>query len=1211
MRKDKCDNIILMLKGIVARSIKAIYNHMCTIFHRQGYRNPMSPRILRKKDPGYESVYELNYAIGNKNCNNIALTGIFGSGKSSIIKTVLRKHPFKKVLSLSLSRFISKGEKINFDEKEVERSIFQHIIYKSTPNNTPLSKYKKIAHKSRVQALLYAMCLFIFFWSVMTLWKPEWIDVLDFNIPFSSPFWQKLSTQFDMWKKTIATMCITVSFIVCLAHFVRRASKFGIRNIKIKDVSFDVEEKDVDFNKLLEEVLYFLKAGNYNYVIFEDLDRIDNPKELFLKFREINLLLNESEYYQKRHKRIVFVYAIRDDVFQEEERTKFFDYIVPVVPVVDNFNVSDYLLKNYKAELNEIDDKDIMALGLYIGGMRQMLNVMNEYGVYKRMILVKPLSQVKLLAITIYKNLYPEDYSKAHNKDGCLYSIFEEKKEFSHILTENDENTLSNIDNKIETTRKLIVNQREILIKWAQTKNIIALIINEERRSIDEVIKRDDLYLQVETNAVESYVEESDGEEYRRPWTYKFSEIVSEVDDDGTYADIVGELNNQLFKLVRDKNEIQKRIQVVTNYSLQKIILSVNDSERTISVAKKLCGNDDNKAKLLHSFIRNGFIDDDYKAYLSFTYPGAMTNIDFEYLHSVLQGVPLDYNIQLKSIDIILKSLHSNNFLHESILNYSLLDYLIANKEDVKLNLFVQTARNKPEFIVSALLNEDINEYFYKKVFEGWRHCIREILRIPSEVDQKTMLLLFWHEAPQGLMLDEGEKACLNGMFGAISDNLYTIKLEAAIKVIKEYNLKFVAIRKPDESNKGLFDYVVNHSCFAINAENLNVIYGEDFQISSYSQVLKGNKSVCKYIDEHIVEFVRLIPETDTQELSDAIIAIINNKKIDRDDVKKFVGRQEKNLDNLDNINAEFYGLLFELDKIVSSWDSITAYFSACPDEQEQVVRYINRHVDELEKNKVHEENLKLQTLLLANNDTLSFEQYEKLARCFDKCFDISTLNDLEERRIKVIVINDLVEYNKESVDFFKDKSEELFATFIIHFFDVIDYDDISDIRFSNGLSLRLLKSELSLEGKKWLLDTKIVIRDGESKQELSRLVCFYYNSAGLDENSDIDLIVKAMEENTDEHEWKCKIDLINSINENCPYDEEQEERMMKALGGGYLRLNSLGGFPVSFDNNEENLKLLNYLRAKGHNVNRVIPEGNRIRVTFRRKKKTGNDNPE
>lgn len=918
MKKEKCDKIILMLKDIVVNNIRVIHNHVCKmITHRQIYRNPMSPRILCKKDPGYESVCELEYAIGHKNCNNIALTGIFGSGKSSIIKTVLRKHPFKKVLSLSLSRFISKGEEINFDEKEVERSIFQHIIYKSTPNNTPLSKYKKIAHKSRIQALLYAMCILIFVWSGVTLWKPEWIEALDLNISFSTPFWQKISTQYDVWKNTIATMCIAVTFVVCLAHFIRRASKFGIRNIKIKDVSFDVEEKDVDFNKLLEEVLYFLKAGNYNYVIFEDLDRIDNPKELFLKFREINLLLNESEYYKKRHKRIVFVYAIRDDVFQEEERTKFFDYIVPVVPVVDNFNVSDYLLRVYKVELNEIDDKDIMALGLYIGGMRQMLNVMNEYGVYKRMILVKPLSQVKLLAMTIYKNLYPEDYSKAHYKDGCLYSIFEEKKDFSHILTENDENTLSNIDNKIETTRKLIVNQREILLKWAQTKNIIALIINEERRSIDEVIKRDDLYLQVETNAVESYVEESDGEEYRRPWTYKFSEIVSEVDDDGTYADIVGELNNQLFKLVRDKNEIQKRIQVVTNYSLQKIILSVNDSERTLSVAKKLCGNDDNKAKLLHSFIRNGFIDDDYKAYLSFTYPGAMTNIDFEYLHSVLQGVPLDYNIQLKSIDIILKSLHSNNFLHESILNYSLLDYLIANKEDVKLDLFVQTARNKPEFIVSAFLYEEIDEVFYKKVFEGWRHCIREILRIPSEVDQKTMLLLFWHEAPQGLMLDEGEKACLNGMFGAISDNLYSIKLEAAIKVLKEYNLKFDAIRKPDESNMGLFDYVVNHSCFAINAENLNVIYGGDFQIASYSHVLTGNKNVCKYINEHIVEFMRLIPETDTQESSDAIVAIINNNTIERDDVKKFVGRQEKKLDNLDNINTEFYGLLFELDKIV------------------------------------------------------------------------------------------------------------------------------------------------------------------------------------------------------------------------------------------------------------------------------------------------------
>ena len=138
MKKIYWSKDILKLKDGIVKTISC-FIHSKTL--KQGFRNAMSPRVLKKTDPGYESVRELDFAIGNKDCFNIALTGIYGSGKSSIIKTVLKKHRFKKVLKLSLSRYISKEENKNFNEQEVERTIFQHVLYKSNPNQTPLSKY--------------------------------------------------------------------------------------------------------------------------------------------------------------------------------------------------------------------------------------------------------------------------------------------------------------------------------------------------------------------------------------------------------------------------------------------------------------------------------------------------------------------------------------------------------------------------------------------------------------------------------------------------------------------------------------------------------------------------------------------------------------------------------------------------------------------------------------------------------------------------------------------------------------------------------------------------------------------------------------------------------------------------------------------------------------------------------------------------------------
>ena len=1171
--------------------------------YKKGFRNTMSPRILRKSDPSYECVRELNFAIKNKDCYNVALTGIYGSGKSSIIKTVLHKHPFKKVLKLSLSRFISKDGVGELSEKDIERSIFQHILYKSNPSNTPQSKYRKISYYSHKKAILFAICLLLLAWSCLTIWKPEWIDTLGVRIPFANNIVLKILVMLNVWKNTIAVAIVVLFFVLVTAYIIRRASKFGIRNVRYKDIAFDVAEEGVDFNKLLEELLYYLKAGRYNYVIFEDLDRIEKPKELFLKFREINLLLNESDYFRTRHKRIVFVYAIRDDVFQEEERTKFFDYIVPVIPVVDHFNASDYLLKNYKAELNEMEDKDIMALGLYIGGIRQLINIMNEYGVYKRILLRKPLSQKKLLAMTIYKNLYPKDYSLAHSKQGCLFGIFDKKKEFSHILTDFYESILKDSDKQIEETKERVHKHRKILTEWAHKNgNIVAIFINEERHNLEDVIKRDDLYHQVESDVVESYIEVADGIEYRKPWAFSFNDIVKEMDEDDSYSEKMNELNDKLYKLVSIKNNAQKNSQTISNYALQKIIQTVNNSEKTLEVATNICENDKDKALVLHSLIRNGYIDDDYKAYFSYTYPGAMTEVDFEFVHSVLQGVVPNYYAELHSFDQILKSIHTNNFSHESILNYSLLRFLLARKDEARLDLFIKTAREYPFFIVSAFLYEEISDEFFKKVFEGWNHCIKEILKTSSESDQKTMLVLFWYVAPKGVSLYESEKAFLNGMYSAVCENLSTIKQESAIKVTKEYNLKFEKIRKSDETSSELYEYVLTHSNYVINEDNLFVIYGENYRISSYSQVMNGNESAYKYIKDNITVFVRLVPDTDTKESAEAIVEILNNTEIDREDAKKFLVRQEAILDSLENVNAGAYDLLFELDKIMPAWDTIETFLIERSGEFKMLVDYIKRHVDVLEESKATDENKVLQKTLLADNETLSLEHYSKLANCFDKCFEVSELSNLEEDRLKVVIDRDLVEYSKESIDFVKEKSEDLQNFYIIHFFDDIKSDEEPDFDFSNGLSLKLLNSELTIEQKKWLLDTLVVLDDGVEKGELAKLICYYYHVSGIDENTDVDFVVEAMEANTDEQEWKTKIDLVNTINARTSYNVSIEERMLKALGGGYLSLNSLGGAPVYFDNKEENQTLMNYLKDNKHNVSKVIPEGERIKVTFRKK---------
>ena len=77
-------------------------------------------------------------------------------------------------------------------------------------------------------------------------------------------------------------------------------------------------------------------------MFFEDLDRLDNPK-IFVHLRELNNLLNNDDAI--KGKPIVFVYAVRDDIFSKEDRTKFFDFIIPIVPVINETNSGEILLQ--------------------------------------------------------------------------------------------------------------------------------------------------------------------------------------------------------------------------------------------------------------------------------------------------------------------------------------------------------------------------------------------------------------------------------------------------------------------------------------------------------------------------------------------------------------------------------------------------------------------------------------------------------------------------------------------------------------------------------------------------------------------------------------------------------------------------------------------------------------------------------------------------
>jgi len=87
----------------------------------------------------------LLFATRNPKVLNIALTGPYGSGKSSIIKAFLKRHR-PNMLQISLAAFLPEatadGSRVT--KQEIERSILQQMLYGASADQLPFSRFKRI-----------------------------------------------------------------------------------------------------------------------------------------------------------------------------------------------------------------------------------------------------------------------------------------------------------------------------------------------------------------------------------------------------------------------------------------------------------------------------------------------------------------------------------------------------------------------------------------------------------------------------------------------------------------------------------------------------------------------------------------------------------------------------------------------------------------------------------------------------------------------------------------------------------------------------------------------------------------------------------------------------------------------------------------------------------------------------------------------------------
>ena len=381
------------------------------------------------------NVYEqaINYAFDNSDIKNVAISGPYSSGKSSLLASYKKKHKNLKFVHISLAHFKSLDYEEDIDVKEsaLEGKILNQLLHQIPSKNIPQTNFrvkKKTGMTSVIPTLVIVLSLiFVIYFSCFNLWVGYVNTFPDGRIKNILVY----STQpYTMMIVGIIFIGLIFSIIYTIINTQKNKNIFRKFNFKGTEIEIFNGEEDSYFDKYLNEVLYLFENSDADVIVFEDLDRF-GANIIFERLHEVNRLAN-IHLKNENKKTLRFFYLLRDDIFVSKDRTKFFDYIIPVVPVIDSSNSYDQFISLLKKGgiFENFDDNFLQGVSLYIDDMRLLKNIYNEFVIYFNRVNNTELNNNKMLAMIIYKNLFPRDFAELQLNQGFVYSLFNNKERF-------------------------------------------------------------------------------------------------------------------------------------------------------------------------------------------------------------------------------------------------------------------------------------------------------------------------------------------------------------------------------------------------------------------------------------------------------------------------------------------------------------------------------------------------------------------------------------------------------------------------------------------------------------------------------------------------------------------------------------------------------------------------------------------------------------
>lgn len=666
----------------------------------------IKPSALMKLTPTTEArlgVYEeqLTSALTDPDIRNIALSGPYGAGKSSILATYKKSPPDKKFLHISFAHFQDKAKEGEQppDETRLEGKIINQLIHQMPAEAIPQTHFQILKEVDRDKikkylywgALLAALLAFICF-------HDQWCRLVD---SFSL---ESLRSLLGITRRKEAVLAAAVVWVILAVSglteyiFLQRNQRI-LRKVNLKGANLDIElfggESDSYFDRYLNEVLYLFDHVDADAVVFEDIDRYDRSL-IFERLREINGLANhirEGAFEEKGEERkpLRFLYLIRDDVFASKDRTKFFDMIIPVVPVMDGSNSYAMLIRlfNRLEEEARPGDDFLRGISLYIDDMRLLGNIFNEFSVYYRKYQennVIELNTDKLLAMMVYKNLFPEDHALLHRGTGYVYTLFGNKPQFVRQRREELQKELDSLESLLEEVERETFRNMDELDAAYYVENRRTRIGATQEDTAFETRAKYIGAIKANSYDIEYYFEDyyTQGKWCKENVKTKFDQL-SKIPDYQRHKELI-EKRAEAEKIRQKVSEIKNQIEHLDAMPLQDILDRENEDAIFGAVYTNALGEKEYYADvkrsdyfpLIRYLISNGYIDESYQDYMSYYYEDGLRREDKVFLRSMQEHNYKGATYQLKEPWKVVNWMHNSQFETAECLNYQLLDALLT-----------------------------------------------------------------------------------------------------------------------------------------------------------------------------------------------------------------------------------------------------------------------------------------------------------------------------------------------------------------------------------------------------------------------------------------------------------------------------------------------------------------------------------------------------